>query len=92
MYELLATVLLTCASADIEGSLDMLRVEVAQRRIPAQLYRYRTTRNVCRHEIFPIFAFHEFIIRKYNIYYSTACALASMQIKNVNNVGNILQP
>ena len=36
MYELLATVLLALASADIEGSLDMLRVEVAQRRIPAQ--------------------------------------------------------
>ena len=36
MYELLATVLLTLASADIEGSLDMLRVEVAQSRIPAQ--------------------------------------------------------
>ena len=29
--------LLALASADIKGSLDMLRVEVAQRRIPAQL-------------------------------------------------------
>ena len=29
--------LLALASADIEGSLDMLRVEMAQRRIPAQL-------------------------------------------------------
>ena len=29
--------LLARASADIEGSLDMLRVEVAQRRIPAEL-------------------------------------------------------
>ena len=29
--------LLALASADIEGSLDMLCVEVAQRRIPAQL-------------------------------------------------------
>ena len=37
MYELLASVLVARASVDIEGSLDMLRVEVAQRRIPAQL-------------------------------------------------------
>ena len=41
MNELLATVLLARAFADIEGSLDMLRVEVAQTRIPAQLYTVR---------------------------------------------------
>ena len=85
MYELLATVLLALASADIEGSLDMLRVEVAQP-------------DTVRLEMFAdmkFFLFSPFTNLSFaNIIFITPrhVLITSMQIKNVNNVGNTLQP
>ena len=90
MYELLATVLLALDSAVIEGSLDMLRVEVAQRRIKAEP-------DIVRLEMFAdmkFFLFSPFTNLSFaNIFITPQHVLiASMQIKKVNNVGNTLQP